>query len=271
MPKAHSRFDRHVAGTTAMAAPQPRWSVARGWLLLAIAAAPLPLLAQGLPSGNGFLFERPLVSIALRGGYDRPAARSDVFDFATDQLTLSRGDFAAASVNLDIGVRLSDRLDVVVGVGQASRTAGSEFRRYTDNNDLPIEQATQLRRRPVTAGLQFALSAPGERIGRLAWIPSRFTPWIGAGGGAMHYQFAQNGDFVDFKTLNVFADRISSAGWAPMAYGNVGMDVRLAPRIYLTTDLRYTAARARMSGSFQGYDKIDLSGAAATVGLTFRM
>jgi len=272
MRQAHSRFDRHVERTTAAAGPQPRWEFTRVCLLIALAAAPLPLLAQRGPAGGkGFLFERPKVSVTLRGGYDAPTARSEIFDFTIDQLTLSRRDFAAGNISLDVGVRLRERLDLVLGTGQSRRTAGSEFRRFVDDDDLPIEQVTRLRRRPLTVGLQTALTAPGERIGRLAWIPSRITPWVGAGGGAMFYEFLQEGDFVEAATLDVFADRLSSQGVAPMAYANVGLDIRVATRLFLTTDVRYSAARARLSGSFERFDRIDLSGTAATLGLTFRL
>ncbi len=255
-----------VAAQTPHAAPWLRW------LLLALtAAAPLTLFAQDPGQrGDGFLFRRPTISLTLRGGYDRPTGRSDIYDFTTTQLTLDRGDLAALGLQFDLGVRVADRLDLVMGVGGARRSQPSEFRNFVDNEDLPIEQTTTLRRVPITAGIKYALTRPGEQIGKFAWIPSRITPWIGIGGGAMQYAFRQTGDFVDFQTLNVFARTYQSKGWAPMAYANIGADLSLNPRFALTGDVRYSAARATLDGSFVGFDKIDLSGAAATMGLTIR-
>lgn len=260
---------RSRAGTVAL---RPRdWFWWR-WLLLALsAAAPLTLFAQDAGErGDGFLFRRPVVSLSIRGGYDRPSGSSDIYDFATTQLTLNRGDFAALGFQLDVGVRLAERLDLVFTGGDARRSQASEFRNYVDNNDLPIEQTTTLRRLPLTVGVKYALTRPGEQIGKFAWIPSRLTPWVGIGGGTMQYTFRQSGDFVDFQTLNVFAKTFQSKGWTPMAYAHVGTDLSLNPRFALTGDLRYSAARATLTGAFDGFDRIDLSGAAATMGLTIR-
>lgn len=243
-----------------------RWA----WLALA-AAAPLPLLAQiAGRSGDGFLFRQPVISLSIRGGYDRPTGRSDLYDFVTDQLTLGRGDFAAFGYQADLGVRLTNRLELVMTGGESKRTAPSEFRDFIDNDDQPIEQTTTLHRVPLSLGLKFALTSPGERISKLAWIPSRFTPWAGAGGGMTYYTFSQRGDFVDFETLRVFNRRFRSDGWAPMAYANVGADLRVTTRLALTGDLRYSVSRGTLNRQFDGFEKIDLSGSAATLGLTVR-
>lgn len=257
------------------AAPSTRAAV-RWWLVLvpALAAAPLALVAQPAGAvGDGFAFRRPVVSLTVRGGYDRPFGNGEIFDFARKNLTLSTNDFAATGYQIDIGIRISDRTEIMITGGDASRTSGSEFRDFIDNNDQPIEQTTQLRRVPLAVGVKYALSAPGERIGKFAWIPSRFTPWVGTGVGAMQYTFRQQGDFVDFQTLNVFRSKLSSTGWAPMAYAHLGLDLRLTTRLSLTSDLRYTAARGTFAqdGSFDGFGKIDLSGTAATMGFTLRL
>lgn len=255
-----------------VAAARHRHPVWLTWLLAALtAAAPLALFAQDAGQrGDGFLFRRPTISLSVRGGYDRPAGRSDIYDFTTTQLTIDRGDFAALGYQFDLGVRLVERLDLVFTGGEARRSQASEFRNFVDNDDRPIEQTTTLRRLPFTIGVRYALTRPGEQIGKFAWIPSRLTPWIGIGGGTMQYAFRQSGDFVDFKTSNVFARTYQSKGWTPMAYAHLGADLSLNPRFALTGDLRYSAARARLDGAFVGFDKIDLSGAAATMGLTVR-
>lgn len=242
------------------------------WVLIGLAAAaPLPLLAQTQgQGGDGFLFRRPVVSLAIRAGYDRPMASSDIYKFATEQLTLSKGDFAAAGIQADLGVRVAERTEIVVSIGSANREKGSEFRKFTDLDEKPIQQVTSLRRIPMTLGVKYALTPPGDRIGKFVWIPNRLTPWIGAGAGVMSYTFTQSGDFVDFQTLNVFSQKLSSDGFTPMGYAHLGADLRLTTRLALTGDLRYSIARATLGQSFEGFDKIDLSGTAATMGITVR-
>ena len=242
------------------------------WILIGLtAAAPVPLLAQSRgQGGDGFLFHRPVVSLAIRAGYDRPMASSDIYRFATEQLTLSKRDFAAAGIQADLGVRVAERTEIVLSIGTATREKGSEFRKFIDLDDKPIQQVTSLRRIPMTVGVKYALTPPGDRIGKFVWIPNRLTPWIGAGAGLMSYSFTQSGDFVDFQTLNVFSQKLSSDGFTPMGYAHLGADLRLTTRLALTGDLRYSLARATLGQSFEGFDKIDLSGTAATMGITVR-
>jgi hypothetical protein len=46
--------------------------------------------------------------------------------------------------------------------------------------------------------------------------------------------------------------------------------VTLAPRLVVTTEARYAWASAEMQEDFSGFDRIDLSGLTATVGLKIR-
>jgi len=199
-----------------------------------------------------------------------PTASSEVFSFTSKQLTVGRGDFGSASFGADLGLHLSSRLQLQLGTTRSGRTINSEFRDWVDNDELPIEQSTVFRRQSVTAGLKYHLTSPGRSISRLAWVPSRFTPYVSAGAGTMWYRFRQEGDFVDFQTLDVFTSDLASSSWAPTAYAAGGFDYSLTPRLGLTTEARYDYARATMSRYFEGFDRIDLSGVGANVGLTVR-
>lgn len=255
------------------AAPRARRPVARTVVALAVATLAGPLAAKtarAQSSGAGFLFHPPAGSLTIRGGYDRPLARGDAFADPMRELTLGRGDFAGPSFGLDLGFRLSDRVDLVLGTAYSGSSADSEFRHFVDNDDRPIEQTTQLRRVPVTAGLKAYLVPRGRQIGRFAWIPSHVAPFVGAGGGALWYRFEQTGDFIDNKTLNVFTATFQSQHWTGTAHALAGVDVTLSPRLALTTEARYTWARAPFDGDYSDYPHIDLSGVAATAGLSVR-
>lgn len=225
--------------------------------------------AQG--SGEGFLFREPSVSLGLRGGFNHANAGSDIFSFATEHLTLGRGDFSGPAVGADLGIRLFPRVDLVVGTGYAGASAASEFREWVEGeDDLPIEQTTRFQQVPVTAGVKAYLTPRGRSIGQFAWIPAAFAPYVGAGGGGVWYRFRQQGDFVDIETLEIFTDELESSGWAPAAHGLAGLDVSLTPRIALTGEARYSWGSAELGNAFEGFEPIDLSGVSATVGITFR-
>jgi hypothetical protein len=236
-------------------------------LLFALLAAG-QVSAQG--TGDGFLFKAPAATLTIRGGFDRANAGSDIFTFVTDELTLSRRDFSAVTLATDVGVRVSPRVQALFGIGISHSSTPSEFRDWVDNNNQPIQQTTTFVRVPLTASLKAYLAGPGRSIGRFAWIPARYAPYIGAGGGVMWYRFHQDGDFIDFTTKRVFTDSFNSSGWAPTAQGFVGTDVTLNPRLALTGELRYQWAKATLGQDFVGFSRIDLSGLSVTGGVMIR-
>jgi hypothetical protein len=231
----------------------------------------LPLGVGAQPtSGDGFLFGAPSGTLTLRAGYSQPTAGSEVFSFSHQHLTLGRSDYAGGSFSAELGFALADRLALQLSAGYSTRTAGSEFRDWVDNNDLPIEQTTSLRRFPLMVGLRYYLTTPGRSLGRLAWVPTRVAPYVSAGVGTVWYKFRQSGDFVDYQTLDVFPSTLVSTSWAPAGYGAVGADYSMSARVGLVGEARYDLAHAKMSSDFSGFDRIDLSGLSATLGLMFR-
>lgn len=233
-------------------------------------AAAVPRAAQAQASGSGFLFQQPIGSITVRGGYAHASASSDLFDFVTNTLTLNRGDFSSPTGQVDLSFRIAPRLDVDLGAGIARSSTPSEYRNLIDQNNQPIQQTTSFERVPLTAGLRLYLTPPGRSIGRYAWVPARFAPYVGVGGGMMGYEFKQSGDFVDPSNNNVYTSELSSSGWTPVAQGVAGLDVTLSPRFALTGEAKYLWAKGSLSDSFSGFDRIDLSGFTTTLGLKVR-
>jgi opacity protein-like surface antigen len=238
-----------------------------------LAAAP-GALAQGPTGGDGFLFDRPSVALTLRAGFAWPNARSDIFSFTTDLLTLRRKDFNAFDFGADLAFWITPVLDIVVTAEHAGAGEDSEFRDWFENG-APIEQRTRFSRTPLTVGMKAYLLPRGTSIGRFAWVPARFTPYVGVGGGALYYAFTQAGDFVDLTDPDdpeppIFTDRFESSGWTPTVHGMAGMDWSISPSVAITVEGRYGWAEAEMSRDFVDFDRIDLSGFNATLGLTFR-
>jgi hypothetical protein len=238
--------------------------------LAAAAALAAPLAAQS--QGNGFLFRVPTGSFALRVGYARPNAGSDVYSsFLTNQLTLGRGDFGASDIAGDLAFRVAPRLDAALGLAYAGSRARSEYQHWVDQNDLPIEQRTTLQRVPLTASLKWYLEPRGRSIGRFAWLPRRYVPYVGVGAGAMWYRLHLWGDFVaDDSAHSVYTDSFSSADWALTGHAFAGLDVSVSPRFVVTGEARYTYAKAPLSADFQNFDRIDLSGFSLTAGVAVR-
>ena len=216
-----------------------------------------------------FLFGQPDGTIGIRAGWLTNRSGSDWYDFVTDQLTLDRKNFNGPEFGTDVGISLKPRLDLMISFDYSQSTTASEYRRYVDNNRLPIEQTTRLRSAIISGGLKFALTERGREVGRLAWVPRKVVPFVGAGGGAMWFQVHQDGDFVDYVDLSVFTDVFESKGWSPSAHVLGGVDVRVLRRAYVTLDARYIWASGDLGADWIDFDPIDLSGFRVSVGFNF--
>lgn len=228
-----------------------------------------PIHAQ-MTAGDGFLFKPPAGSLTLRAGLARADAASDIFAFTTRELTLDRGDFNGPAIAFDIAVRFSNHLDVAFGAGFSLAKADSEFRDWVDTDDRPIEQTTKFQRVPLTAGLKAYLTPRGHTIGNFAWLPARWAPYVGAGGGIVWYRFSQEGDFVDHETLDIFPDQFRSEGWTPIGHLLAGFDLSLNPRWAINVEGRYSRARKPLDSDFEDFQPIDLSGLTTAVGIQYR-
>lgn len=239
------------------------------FLLLGFVAAALAVPGVAAAQ-DGFMFRNPTVTLNLRVGTSRPAAEGDIFQFITSELTLDREDFAAFTWGGDLSIRVRPQLDVVLGASVSKSSRGSEFEDWVDENEQPIEQVTVLRRIPVTAGFKFFPLPRGREVGRYAFVPTRFAPYLGAAGGIMYYELDQRGDFVDHETLEIFGDFLRSSGTAPTIQALGGADVWIFPHLGVNVEARYGWASADLVDAFSDFEKIDLRGFQLTTGLSVR-
>lgn len=242
-------------------------------LVSAGTCVPASIAAQ---SRSDYMLGRPKAHLTVRAGVARPNASDGVFAVTgTDGqrlLTLGADNLAGMSFGGDIGVPLSQRVELQFSVSTASRRAESEYRNFEDNRGLPIEQASRLRRTPVSLGVRYNLVPAGRAVSRLAWVPRKLVPYVAAGGGAMHYRFQQDGDFVDFLSadLDVFSARLEGRGWAALGYAASGITWTVVPAVAINTELRYDHSRTPIRGDFTGFGNTTLSGLGLTTGFQFR-
>jgi|CXWL01.1.fsa_nt_gi hypothetical protein len=114
----------------------------------AAAQAPAPRPPTQEPANRpDFLFGRPTASLGLKGSWVFARAGSDVFDFVQDQFTIDKGAFNARGLAVDLAFPVYQRVEVVAGVEFNRAAVDSEYRRFVDNNRLPIRQTTSVRAR----------------------------------------------------------------------------------------------------------------------------
>ncbi len=238
--------------------------------LLTAAALVGAALPASVAAQDGYFFKSPSVTFSLRAGAALPTAKDPLHRFFFDELTLNRRDFASITLGGDVAVYLTRRLDLVGSASYAQITKDSEFRDWVDQDDLPIEQTTKLKRTPVLVGFRVFPWERGQSVGKFAWIPSSLLPYAGGGVGFMWYELEQEGWFVDHDDLDIFADTFLASGTVPLFSGFAGAEWWPAARLGLTLEGRFSHARARLLGDFRAFNHIDLGGFQLVAGISTR-
>jgi hypothetical protein len=141
-----------------------------------------PTAQSGAPD---FLLGRPHGSFGIRGSWMFARADSDLFHFVQRHLTVDKKDFNTPAYGLDFSWMVTPRIDVQFGFEASNASKASEYRDFVDNQLLPIEQDTSLRERNISGSVRFSLMPRGQGVSRYAWVPRTFTPYVGAGAGAL--------------------------------------------------------------------------------------
>lgn len=247
----------------------------------ALLTALVPLVVLAAPATGqrpDFFFGQPNGTISLFGGWSMPNEGSDLFDFAREELTVERGDFAGPLLGIEAAYRLTDWLDVALGVEGARAERRSTVRGWDAVDQLPIEQTNSFSRTRATGSLKGYLLERGRKIGTHAWIPGRWAPFVGGGAGIVWYSFEQHGEFVDYQTYDpitdtadIFADRFRTTGTGASGHVLAGLEISLTRHLVLRGEHRYYWGSAPVaSRDFSGFDPIDLAGHRTAIGIATR-
>lgn len=211
-----------------------------------------------------FMLGRPRASVGVRGSLFVASARSDIFDFITDQLLMEKSDFNTGSFGAELSYSLTPRLDLIAGLDANGMSQATEDRDeeelLANGTRVPIQSVTELQQLNFFATAKFALIPRGRSVSRLAWIPNTFVPYVGAGAGYGRYTLRQNGDFADFIDHHIFTDTFRSDGWAPTVHVLGGTDIRVARHLLLSFEGKYSWSQADLSQDFIDFEPIDLGG-----------
>ncbi len=168
------------------------------WIIPGLAVVAPVGAAELNGQAPGFLLHTPQITVVVRGGYSVPRLggggdAQSLWDFTKQHLTLENRDFAGSHIMVEVGIRGSERVDLVLALGHSPTSVVSEFREWEGGDGLPITQTTDFTTTPLTAGIKAYLKPRGRAIGSHVWVPRAFNPFVGIAGGGRQARSGRRG------------------------------------------------------------------------------
>lgn len=205
-------------------------------------------------------------SLDLRVGWFFPRAESNLF--ADDAVLyreatgepLKSGSWDNWTGGVQFNQAVHDLVELGFSVDYYGRTIDTAYRDYVTESGRDIFQTLQLDIVPV--GFQVRIGP--TRRGKL-------SPYIAGGVDLFFWEYEEYGDFIDFDdpANTIIPDAFISDGVATGFHVAGGVRVPLGDDFSLVMEGRYQWAEDDMGEDFAG-NKIDLSGASATLGVNLR-
>lgn len=199
-------------------------------------------------------------SVALRLGTFSPRIDSGLWDDNLETFTIERDDFDAFVGGVEVAVELSEYADLALGVETSSRTVFSMYRDFVRDDGTEIVQDLTWRTTPVTAGVRVL------PLGRFR----RLVPYVTGGGGLYLYQYREEGEFIDFDTLDIFGDVFIDRGLAFGGYLGAGAEVGVSELVFVFGEFRRHWVQGTHGDDFEGFGGFDLTSNQLTFGASLR-
>jgi hypothetical protein len=231
----------------------------RVFFLLAIALAaglPTAAFADGLEVRVGAFF--PGTGKATD---ENCQTECNIFQDAKALFGATKSGWTGPFGGIEYSRRVSPHVELGLHVDGYGRRRETSYVDYTwEDDDSEIEQSLQVSAVPVGMSLR--------------WFPTDtrrgIAPYLTVGADLVIWDYREEGDFIDFDTMDIGYDEFQSSGVTPGLHVAAGFRAPLGYDFALTGEARYLLAKkADMGGDFRVYS-IDLSGASATIGLLLR-
>lgn len=228
-------------------------------LLVILAAPALAQYGRGGPSRDN--------ELRLRLGLFQPDGDSEYWQFGDvgdpdDKVfTGDAEDFEDLQVGIEYVRHVGPRLGWVLGVSGYEGEEEQAYLFFEDQFGGDIVHTTRVEVGTLTAGLMFHFL---ERHRRL-------VPYVGIGGGLYVWNLEEAGDFIDFGTfpLEIFRTRFEDDGETFGWYWHAGVRLGLTRNWSFFGEYREHDADDELSGDFEGFGDLDLSGEEVSGGFVW--
>jgi opacity protein-like surface antigen len=222
----------------------------------------LILAAPAFAQRHGRYYAEREGAFRIHLGAFRPEGDSDYWRDKEADFTGDISDFEDASFGLDYLLPLNDRVSLIFSGSVYEGETTNAYRDFVDNFGDRIRHDTTLSIASGTVGLVLHLTGPDAAV----------QPYVGAGGGAYPWELEESGDFIGSgPSLPIFNATLQSDGVAFGYYGLVGLEAPITRRVSIFAEGRWTQVDDDLSGDFEGFGKLDLSGREVAAGLSWSL
>ena len=222
-----------------------------------VAAPPAQGWASGLELRVGAFFPRAQSSPCPRGSTD-----CSIFTDNSELFTVRKSDWVGWYGGAEYSFDLAPHLEMGISLDGYSKTVPTNYRDFTRPSGDEIFQELKLTIVPLGFSLRVL---PLDHYAPI-------QPYVTIGGDVIFYKYEEFGDFIRFDTpnLDVLSDSFASDGVAVGGHAAAGLRVPLGHDFAITAEGRYQFAQNRRMGRDFNQNRIDLSGASATIGVRLR-
>ncbi len=242
--------------------------------LTAAALLVVSCLATGAASAQS---AQPSEAFNFRFGWFFPTGHGDFWDSIQSSYTLDHSDFNGPMGGVGYTAAISNYFEFDSNIDFYTRGVTSADRFFVDQFGNPPLHDTRLSLSPLTVGIRVLptgrYAQRGEKGRHLVRHP---VPYIGAGIGAVYWQYEEEGDFVFVdpsvpEGFSIFYDRVKDSGLEFETHAYAGIEFPVAPDWNITFEARHSWAEATPDSRFTGSpDKLDLGGTTMYFGAAVR-
>ena len=196
-------------------------------------------------------------SFNFKIGADYPIMGSDLWDTNIENLAFEKQDMVSGYYGVEFELFMGKHLSLALEAGHYSQEIFTAYRDVVYDDDSAIPQDISLRISSFEADFKFY--PMGHR--------NKFNPYFGGGAGLYAWKYIQGGDFVDFEDYTVSEGEAITTTISPGFNVKAGFVYRFRKSIGISVEARYRYLKGELSSQFEGFGKLDLSGATINIGL----
>jgi len=200
-------------------------------------------------------------ALNLKIGLFSPEMNSDLWETNMDNLALIKQDMRDLVYAIEYEQFFRRHFSVSIEGSYFSKDHFSQYRDYEYDDGSPIYQ-------------NLALEITGVEI-NFKLYPNTyrniFCPFIGAGMGIYYWHYEQWGEFLNFDDFTVEEGYADTSAYTPGFNVRAGFMVRFSRSSAFSFEAKYQYLKGQLSSLFEGFDKLDMSGLALSIGFNLFM